>query len=267
MLGLSLAAAPVRAKPAAPDKWELKFTENFDGKALNPKLWRRIEGNPNGGADWQKNISLRDDLVEISRGILILKGVRNDDLATDSRKVLAGGISTRGLFSMKYGKIEFRAKLEGQKGAWPAVWMMPGDSPNGWPNDGEIDILERLNFDDFVYHTVHSSWTQSHPNDPPKMRKGAIKANAWNTYTLEWTPEKIVWRVNGKITHSYPKTDESHDRWPWDTPFYLMLDMQLGGSWVGEIDETTLPVEMRVDWIKFYSLTRGGKRISEFSRK
>ena len=255
-----------RAKPPAPDKWELKFTENFNGKELNPKLWTRIVGTADSGADWQRNISPREDLVELSGGILSLKGVKNNDTSSDSRSVLAGGIMTRGLFNMKYGKIEVRAKLEGQKGAWPAIWMMSQTSQQGWPFDGEIDIIERLNYDEFVYHTVHSGWTQSHPGDPPRSGKGAIKANAWNIYALEWTPEKIVWRVNGKVTHSYKKIGDSQERFPWTTPFYLMIDMQLGGSWVGPIDESTLPVAMQVDWVKFYQLTRAGKRISEFSK-
>lgn len=261
-------AAPPRAKSGSSGQWQwqLKFTENFDGKTLNQELWKRIEGDGSSGPDWQRNISPREDLSETSNGALVLKGIRNDDQASDPRRVLCGGVSTQGLFNMKYGKIEFRAKLEGQKGAWPAVWMMPENSPNGWPNDGEIDILERLNYDNFVYQTVHSSWAEAHPQDPPRMGKGTIKPEAWNTYSLEWTPERIVWRVNGKSTHSYAKTDDGHDRWPWDAPFYLMIDMQLGGKWVGEIDESTLPVAMYVDWVKFYTLSKGGKRISEFSR-
>lgn len=248
------------------DKWELKFTENFNGKELSNKLWRRIEGDPNQGADWQKNISPREDLAKVYGGVLTLKGVKNADLAADSRRVLCGGISTKGLLDMKYGKIEVRAKFEGQKGAWPAIWMLPEHSAKGWPHDGEIDILEHLNYDGFVYQTVHSTWAEAHPDSPPRMGKGLIKPESWNVYTLEWTPEKIVWRINGKATHEYPKVADSTDRWPWDRPFYLIMDMQLGGKWVGEVDEITLPVSMQIDWVKIYSLSRGGKRISEFSR-
>lgn len=192
---------------AGPPQWELKYTENFDGKELNPKLWRRIKGDPDGGADWQRNISVRPDLAEVKGGELILKGIRNDDTSTDSRRVLAGGVSTRGLFAMKYGKVEIRARLEGQKGAWPAIWLMPQTPVGSWPECGEIDIIERLNFDGFVYHTVHSTWTASHPNDPPRMNKGEIKPNGWNIFALEWTPDRITWRVNGKVTHSYRKCE------------------------------------------------------------
>lgn len=261
---LSCGLAP-KQKPAAPDKWELKFTENFSGAKPNPRLWRRIEGNPSG-PDWLKNISTREDLVAIERGALVLKGIVNDDPSSDPRRVIAGGVYTRGTFNMKYGKLEMRVRFEGCKGAWPAIWMMPEKSPNGWPNDGEIDIIERLNHDPFVYQTVHSAWAEAHPSNPPRGGRGVIKPDAWNIFTLEWTPETLVWRVNGKVTHTYKKIGDDHNRWPWTAPFYLLIDMQLGGKWVGEVDEASLPAKMYVDWIKFYQLTRGSKRISSFTR-
>lgn len=269
-LANGLSAAPGRkassSRAAGSVKWELKYTENFDGKDLQSRLWNRIAGTADSGPDWQRNISSRADLSEVKNGELVLKGIRNDDPSSDPRRVLAGGVMTRGLFCMKYGKVEIRAKLKGQKGAWPAIWMMPQDPVGTWPECGEIDILERLNFDAFVYQTVHSTWARAHPNDPPNMGKGAAKPDSWNVYAIEWTPDLIVWRINGKATHSYRRISESHERWPWDTPFYLIIDMQLGGQWVGPVDESTLPTEMRIDWVKFYTLMIDGKRISEFTK-
>ena len=259
-------SARARASRAAPKpSWKLKFTENFDGARLNERLWSRMDGNP-AGPDWQKNLSLRPDLVEVKRGELIVRGVKNDDTSADPRRVLAGGITTKGLMNMKYGKVELRVMIEGQKGAWPAIWMMPEKPIGIWPACGEIDIMEHLASDKFVYQTVPSTWTQSHPNDPPRGGTGPIKPGDWNVYALEWTPERIVWRVNGKETHSYPKMGDSRERWPWDQPMYLMIDMQLGGQWAGQVDESTLPVEMRVDWVKLYQLSIDGKRVSEYTR-
>ena len=247
----------------APVVWKLRFTEDFKGKQLNEKLWTRIDA---GSSDWNRNMSLRPDLVTVKDGQLHAYGVKNDDLSADARSVLTGGISTKGHFAVKYGKVEIRCKLEAQKGAWPAIWMMPEPPSAKWPDCGEIDIIERLNFDDFVYHTVHSSWTAAHGNDPPNGGKGGIKPDGWNIYAVEWTPEQIVWKVNGKVTHKYAKVGEDPARFPWTTPFYLMIDMQLGGKWVGEVDEKTLPTAMHVDWVKFYSGSRGGKTFTEFSK-
>ena len=261
----AFASAAPGAKPAE-DKWTLRYTEDFKGRKLNTKLWSRIPGQGGSGPDWLKNMSPRADLVEVRDGVLVLKGVANSDREADPRRVLTGGVSTQGRFNIKYGKVEARVKLEDQKGAWPAIWMMPERSVKGWPADGEIDIIERLNSDTFVYQTVHSSWTQHHPGDPPQGGRGEIKPGKWNVYSVEWSPEKIVWHVNGKETHSYAKIGDSRERWPWDAPFYLMIDMQLGGNWVGSIDESTLPVEMQVDWVKFYQLERGRERIGGFSK-
>ena len=241
--------------------WKLRFTEDFKGKGLNEKLWMRIGA---GGSDWNRNMSLRPDLVAVKDGLLHVYGVKNDDLAADKRRVLTGGVSTKGRFAVKYGKVEIRCKLKGQKGAWPAIWMMPEPPCAKWPDGGEIDIIERLNFDDFVHHTVHSSWTAAHDNDPPNCGKGSIKPSEWNIYAIEWTPEQIVWKVNGKVTHKYAKIGDDPTRFPWTVPFYLMIDMQLGGKWVGEVDEETLPTVMHVDWVKFYSGCRGGKTFTEF---
>ena len=261
-----LAAALGVAAHAGPPAWKLRYTEDFNGKSLNKSLWARISGTADSGADWQRNISTLPDLVEVKNGALVLKGVRNEDAASDPRSVLAGGVTTKNRFCMKYGKVEARVRLESAKGAWPAIWMMPQKPVGTWPYCGEIDILERLNYDGFVYQTVHSAWTQSNPGNPPNMAKGAIKPNEWNIFALEWTPDRIVWRVNGKKTHSYERIGDSRERWPWDVPFYLMIDMQLGGTWVGAVDESTLPVAMYVDWVKFYELSVDGKRVSAFSR-
>ena len=245
-------------------EWTLSFTEDFNGPVLDSNLWSRID---KGWNDWNRHMSTRDDLVAISGGQLHLHGVKNDNTSADPRPMLTGGITTKGLFAMKYGKIELRCKFEAQKGAWPAIWMMPEDMSVKWPLCGEIDIVERLNFNDFVHQTVHSWWTKKHPEDPQKGGgRGKINLEGWNVCGLEWTPDAIVWTVNGKPTHSYRKVDDDPVKFPWTKAFYLMVDMQLGGEWVGEVDESTLPVSLHVDWIKFYEASKDGAIISEFVR-
>ncbi len=252
------------AAVAATDRFKLAHTENFRGTRLNQKIWSRLD---QGKPDWRKNMSLRSDLVSVKNGYLHAYGKKNHDLKADPRTCLTGGISTQGKLTLLYGKIEVKCKLKGQKGAWPAIWMMSDKPIQGWPHDGEIDIMERLNFDDFIYQTVHSGWTQQHPNDPPKGGRAKIKPDDWNVYGIEWTPEKIVWTVNGKPTHQYAKVGNDPARYPWTRPFYLMIDMQLGGNWVGAIDESTLPTVMTVDWVKFYTLVRDGKTLGGISVK
>lgn len=272
LLSSVLAIACAVAAPAGPSPksasrdnsavtYKLKFTENFNGTKLNPKLWQRIGA---GRPDWCKNMSLREDLVTLKGGIASIRGIRNDGKdPSDTRAVLTGGIMMKDRFTMQYGKVEVRLKLEdGHKGAWPAVWMMPQTTVHGWPTDGEIDIVERLNSDDFVYQTLHfgKGGHRSHGG------KGKIKKGDWNVYGLEWTPELIVWTVNGKETFRHAKGPNDNEfAYPWTTPYYLMIDMQLGGSWVGAVDESSLPIAMHVDWVKFYQAYRNGKPLGGFA--
>ncbi len=254
------------AAPAPKDGYafKLRFTENFNGKKLNAKLWKRIEA---GKPDWNRNMSLREDLVSVKNGIVSIRGIRNDGKdPSDTRRVLTGGIMMKDLFTMQYGKVEFRMKLEnGHKGAWPAVWMMPQTEVRGWPNDGEIDIVERLNSDDFTYQTLH--YGNGGPQDLMHGGRGKIKNGDWNVYALEWTPESIVWTINGTETFRHMKgADDDELKWPWRTPYYLMIDMQLGGSWVGSVDEASLPIAMHVDWVKFYQCHKDGKPVGGYAR-
>ena len=255
------AAAVLRTKEE-PVTWELAYADEFNGTELDAKMWSRIPCEyPK--VDWMAPLSLRPDLVTVSGGQMHLLGVRNDDLKADPRRVLTGGVRSMDKFLMKYGKVEIRCKLEDQKGAWPALWMMPQYGVKNWPNDGEIDIVERLNSQPYAHHTVHTGWTYEHPTEPPRGGKGNILKDDWNVFGLEWTPERLVWTVNGKVAHVYPNVGNGHGRWPFENPFFMIIDMQLGGSWVGKVDESTLPTAMHIDWIRFYHGSRNGKRFSE----
>ncbi len=241
--------------------YTLAVVDEFEGTILNETLWSRI--GP-GEADWNRNMSLRADLVEVKDGQVHLYGKRNEDLSADPRRVLTGGIKTEGKFALTYGKVEVRCKLEGQRGAWPAIWMLPDKADRKWPEDGEIDILERLNFDTIVYQTVHSGWTRHSPKTPLYSCQAPVHPDEWNVYGLEWTPEELTWTINGVPTHRYPRVEGCPGQYPWTEPFYLLIDMQLGGNWVGEVDESTLPTVMQIDWVKFYAASEDGKRLTTF---
>ena len=264
MLTIVAAAALALGGTFAADApaWKLAWSDEFDGTALDTKRWNRCG---KGGSDWNRNMSLREDLVQVKDGMLVMWGVANTDTNADPRPILTGGVQSEHKGLMGLGKVEMRVKFEDhQKGAWPALWML-GDQPDargrGWPWAGEIDIVERLNGDAFVYQTVHSGWTfvKKHVKDPPHHGTPApIRNGDWNVYGLEVREDALVWYVNGAETFRYPKTDcGDPDQWPFGKPFYFLLDMQLGGKWVGEVDRSTLPVKMYVDWIRVYEPIAG----------
>ncbi len=243
------------AAPAEPkgDGWKLVWQDEFDGDKLDETKWSRIP-DPKGGkcSDWNRHTSERADLVELKDGVLALVGVANTDTNADPRPCLQGQIYSKGKYAFAYGKIEIRAKFDNQQGAWPAFWLLPENRK--WPNGGEIDVIERLNSDNFVYQTCHSGWTftMKKGKDPLQGGKALITPDTWNVYGLEWYDDALVWTVNGVETFRYPRTDAHELQWPFTSPYYILLDQQLGGGWVGKIDLKTLPARTYVDWVRVY---------------
>lgn len=263
---LALCAAAATSLGGGP--YTLDWSDEFDGASLDTNRWSRcVRGTP----DWKKHMSTRADLVEVKDGSLVMWGVANKDRKADPRPYLTGGVESRHKGTMGLGRVEMRVKFEDhQKGAWPALWMcgeLRDERGRGWPWNGEIDIVERLNDDPFVYQTAHSAWTvvKKHTKDPPQQGKADIRKGEWNVYGFEITETNLVWSINGKETFHYPKTDcGDPSQWPFDKPFFFILDMQLGGSWVGEVDESTLPVRMYIDWIRVYKRKDAAEHSTSF---
>ena len=142
------------------------------------------------------------------------------------------------------------------QGAWPAIWMLAEEERYGpYPKNGEIDIMEHLNFEDKIYQTTHSYYTLNlkQTENPPHGATTPVKADDYNIYALSWYPDRLVFQLNGKETFVYPRLNGvDASQWPYDQPFYLIIDQQLGGNWVGPVDLDHLPVEMAIDWVKLY---------------
>lgn len=236
--------------PKSENEWKLSWQEDFNGNSLDTTKWSKIS---RGGSDWDRHMSFGDSLYEVKDGKLILRGMVNHN-PQDTAPVVTGGVFTKDKFAQKYGRVEVSAKLQSAQGAWPAIWMLPEEGK--WPDAGEIDIMEHLNFDTIAYQTVHSYYTFVLKNEnPPKGSIGAIKMNDYNTYRVDWYPDSVVFFINDNRTFAYPKIETTEKgQWPFNTPYYLLIDMQLGGSWVGPFDKAQLPVEMEIDWVKFYEL-------------
>ena len=236
---------------------QLVWHDEFNSNRLDTVRWKRCYP---GKADWCRYMSTRPDLVEVRDGMLVMKGVVNSDTNKDSRAYLTGGVRSAADASLRLGKAEIRAKFEDQKGAWPALWMCGQGTDSkgrGWPWNGEIDIVERLNKNPFVYQTLHSGWThvlKQKKNPDSGSAKAPIRNGDWNIYGIEITQDAIIWSVNDKETFRYPRIQPpGSDQWPFNRDMFFIMDMQLGGGWVGEIDPETLPVNMYVDWIRVWS--------------
>lgn len=250
---LFLAAALFAAGCAhTPPGWQLTWEEQFDTPAVDTSVWSRI---PRGTPAWQDTQSSDERCYGWRDGKLVLRGIVNDDRTADTAAYLTGGLWTKGKRAFHGGRIEVRAKLQSARGAWPAIWLLPYEEERyAWPEGGEIDIMERLNYDTFAYQTVHTHYTYTLKIDEPKHGSTApIRPDDFNVYGVDMWPDSIVFRVNGARTFAYPRIEtDQPGQFPFDIPQYLLVDMQLGGPWVGAVDPEDLPVEMEVDWVKYY---------------
>ncbi|MCR5435289.1 MAG: glycoside hydrolase family 16 protein [Bacteroidaceae bacterium] len=251
LLLLPLSAKGGRKPSAHRPGWELVWEEEFRGHKLSD-VWTRIPRFPNP-PEWNKYMSMDDRLFKIRRGKLILMGLNNDYLPEDTAHFLTGGVYTRGKLLFQRGRLDIRIRMDDASGAWPAAWLLP---EGRWPDAGEIDIMERLNYDTIAYQTVHSYTTEyDHVlrKSQPWGITAPIRRGKWNTYSVELWPDSMVFFINDRHTFTYRRqADLGPEQYPYDRPMYLLIDMQLGGYWVGRVNPEELPYRYEIDYVRFY---------------
>jgi len=253
------------------------WAEEFNNQSLDTLTWSRV---PRGGSYWDMHMSDQEGLVSFNDSCLVLTAIVNPGVPGDDAPLLTGGIWTKEKKDFGYGKLEIRAKFECAGGAWPAIWMMPSTEGNDSSDDpywdeyqyrnyGEIDICETLNSDEFSYQTIHNSLNLKEEPEgklhQPKSVTGAIDRDGFNVYSIEHYPDSLVLSINGAKTLCYKKmkadtlgnTLPARAQWTFDRPFYLIVDMQVGAPWPGEAVLEDLPINMYVDWIRFYEYKEG----------
>jgi beta-glucanase (GH16 family) len=245
--------------------WVLVWEQNFnlcgikyDPVSFDTTAWAKI---PRGNPEWQKYMSRFDSCYAFRDGNMILRGIKNTTQKNDPAPYLTGGWYTKGKKSFGFGRLEIRAKLQSGQGAWPALWMMP-EANVEWPLGGEIDIMERVNYEQRVKIAIHSYYTDVLNKEDPLSNKwySANLENTYNIYALEKYPDSLVFYVNNNKVLTYPRMkelDPGLQQYPFnDNEFYLILSMQLGGNWAGNISDKDLPNEMKIDWIRFYEMRK-----------
>ena len=251
LLSIGLSLSSCRSSRMPGNGWVLQWEDNFDRQqGFDPKVWSKI---PRGTSDWNNYMTDFDSCFAMRKGNLILRGIVNHSLPNDTAPYLTGGVYTKGKKAFMNGRIEICAKLNGAQGEWPAIWMLPEHAQ--WPMGGEIDIMERLNFDTIAYQTVHSNYTYNLgiKDNPLSHAVGTINPDGYNVYAVELSSDSLSFFINNKHTFTYPRIQtDKEGQYPFNQPYYLLIDMQLGGSWVGKVNPEDLPVEMEVDWVRFY---------------
>ena len=154
-----------------------------------------------------------------------------------------------------YGYIEARIQLPVGKGTWPAFWMMPVHF-RSWPADGEIDIMEEVGANaNYVSSSLHAN-AHVHSNNTQVTHemKCATAESDFHVYAIKWTHENITTYVDGEVQLTYDNRGLGRDDWPYDDPFYVILNLAWGGDWGGYkgVDDSALPVTMKIDYIRVF---------------
>jgi len=235
----------------------LLWADEFDGPAgqsPDPKKWRFDIGTDWGNAQLEYDTGRPENVS--------LDG--NGNLAITAREELYQGksytsarIKTKDLFEQTYGRFEARIHLPVGQGIWPAFWLLGGNIDEvHWPNCGEIDIMEYLGQEPRVLHgTIHGP---GHYGDNAVSKKHMLSQGGFHLgfheFVVDWKPDSITWSVDGFTYHTVrPEELPRGSTWVYDHPFFIILNVAVGGRWPGSPDETTVfPQTMLVDYVRIY---------------
>jgi beta-glucanase (GH16 family) len=168
---------------------------------------------------------------------------------------------TAGKFAQAYGRFEARIKIPRGQGLWPAFWMLGNDiGTNPWPNSGEIDIMENVGKEpNMVYGTLHGPGYSGGSAISSGRSNPTPYADAFHTYAVDWEPNAVTWYVDGQQYARKTPADIRGNRWVYDHPFFMLLNVAVGGYWPGDPDGSTqMPQTMTVDYVRVYGYNNGG---------
>ncbi len=249
------------APPAdqTPDnEYQLVWADEFDYTGLpDAERWKfDTEGNDVGWGNDEAQFytEAMEENARVENGVLYITALKKDHQGKQYTSARLNSTE-----AWKYGRIEVSAKVPDGVGTWPAIWMMPGGwsfNDGGWPDVGEIDIMEHVGHDPGIVHaSAHSGDYQ--------WKKGTQKtatiqvpdaSESFHTYTLEWTAGALKAFVDDSLYFHYENEGLGESKWPYNKPFFLILNVAVGGEWgrVKGIDEEAFPQTMAVDFVRIY---------------
>jgi len=245
--------------------WKLVWSQEFDDGGIDPSVWNFEIGNGHAkGIPGWGNAELEyytDKNAWVENGCLVIEA-RKEKISDQwgTYDYTSSRMTTEGKFEFKYGKVEIRAKLPKGKGIWPALWMLGSDIGRvGWPSCGEIDIMEMLGHDTrTVYGTAHGPGYSGGASigRSYKLPEGVPDfSEDFHVFAIEWYEDLVKWYVDGELYHTLCKSklEAQGLKWVFDHPFFLIVNVAVGGHWPGYPDETTqFPQRMYIDYIRVY---------------
>ena len=263
--GATRTTAPPPPSGTTTDQWIPTWSDEFEGAAgssFDPAKWVAETGGEGWGNKERQFYTARTENVALDgSGHLVITAL--EEPANTERRCWYGTcrytsarLKTKGKFVQAYGRFEARIKIPRGQGIWPAFWML-GDNIDavGWPKSGEIDIMENIGREPTSVHgTIHGPGYSGANGIGGPFTSPVPFADDFHVYSVEWTPGEIRWVVDEKeYRRTTPSNLPSGAAWVFDHPFFILLNVAVGGEWPGEPDATSVyPQQMLVDYVRVY---------------
>ncbi|MFD8814969.1 ricin-type beta-trefoil lectin domain protein [Streptomyces sp. NPDC059627] len=235
------------------------FSDNFDGAAGSPvdsSKWTMETGDNVNNHEREYYTSGTNNAALDGQGHLVITAKKenpaNYQCWYGTCQYTSARMNTSGKFSAQYGHVEARMKIPRGQGMWPAFWMLGTDIGSvGWPNSGEIDVMENVGYEPSTIHgTIHGpGYSGSNGIGAAySLANGQAFADAFHTFAVDWAPNSIKWSVDGVVYQTRTPADVGGNTWAFNKPFFLILNLAVGGYWPGDPDgSTAFPAQLVVD--------------------
>ncbi|HTE26840.1 carbohydrate-binding protein [Flavitalea sp.] len=234
--------------------WTMIYYDEFETEGLPDRTKWNIDPHPKGWINSEQQVytdSTRDN-ARVRNGNLVITGKKDFPTGNPDEPWSSARVTSLRKMEFLYGKVEMRAKLPRARGSWPAFWLMPTTNAYGnWPKSGEVDILEHVG-NSFgkamaAVHTENKNWTNGGNLGGNQMMPDLD--TVYHVYGLEWSPDSLRFTHDGVGFYTYVNPQTDWKDWPFDKPFYVILNIAMGGGMGGNIVEADWPDSMLVDWV------------------
>ena len=251
----------IAVKAAPPTVWSLVWSDEFNGPsgaAVDATKWTAEVGGWGWGNNELEYYTSRVDNAYQSDGSLVIKAIKE---TYTGRDYTSARLITKNKFSPQYGRLEARIKLPYGQGIWPAFWMLGNDIDTvSWPQCGEIDIMENIGREPSIIHgTIHGPGYSGADGigAPYSLLNNQKFADSFHTFAVEWEPNVVRWYCDGILYKTLtPANLPAGKTWVYNHPFFILMNLAVGGYWPGYPDATTVfPQTMLVDYVRVYQRT------------
>jgi len=263
---LSCGSAYTPSPPPPAGGFTLVWSDEFngaDGSAPDSSKWIYDTGGKGWGNNELECYTSLTQNAQVKGGNLVITSLHQPAYACSDgtiRDYTSARLKTQGLFSQAYGRFEARIKIPFGQGMWPAFWMLGNNITSvNWPTCGEIDIMENIGKEPGTVHgSLHGPGTTTLTSDATSsfnLPAGQNFSDAFHLYAVEWEPATIRFYVDSNLYATFTQSQwPAGGTWVFDHPFFVLLNVAVGGNWPGSPDTTTVfPQQMLVDYVRVYS--------------